>query len=103
MRISDIFNRQSVYNSDRANDANRVNGAGSEGQSEQGAKQGEDRVSISPLARRFKQVSEIVREDETARAQRVQTLKAQVDSGQYAVSSTDVAKSVVSFVKDAQP
>lgn len=101
MKISDLFSRQSIYGTERSNDSSRVGNAQSEQSSRGKGGEGEDRVSISPMARRFKQVSEIVREDEELRAQRVQALKAQVESGKYQVSSTDVAKSVVSFVKEA--
>jgi flagellar biosynthesis anti-sigma factor FlgM len=100
MKISDIFNRQSVYNSNRSADAGR---AGSQEQDRASRSGDGDRISISPLARQFKQVSQILAEDESSRAKRVANLKEQVTNGSYEVSSGDVARSIVSFAKDVNP
>ena len=101
MKISDIFNRASAYNTEKTADATRTAEKNLQAPIvPQKAKEGEDKVSISPRARQFQQISKIVAEDETNRAQRVQALKAQVDDGSYAVSNDEIAKAIVSFVRD---
>ena len=103
MKISDIFNRTSAYNTDKATDANKSSTA------DKGvagvvvpniAKEGEDKISISPRARQLQQIAKITGDDEQARAERVAALKAQVENGSYAVNSDEVAKAIVSFVRD---
>lgn len=93
MKIRDIFSNQSVYSNLKTNE--RPEAAGDE-VARKRKEQGEDRVSISPLARQYQQVSGILADDEAARAQRVASLKAQVEQGTYKVASEDVAASIVS-------
>lgn len=66
-------------------------------------KKGEDRITISPLARQLATVTKVLNEDETARTDRVASLKAQVANGSYNVSSGDVAKAIISFAGDLEP
>jgi flagellar biosynthesis anti-sigma factor FlgM len=96
MKISEIFSKQSLYNTERASEAARSGGNDANGAKRSSA-EGDDSVSISPLARQFQQISTIVAEDESASQQRVQAIKARVESGKYAVTSDDVAKAMVSF------
>ena len=60
---------------------------------------GEDVITISPLARRYAQHSQLLSEDEQARNDRVAELKAQVAEGRYSVNSDEVAKSIVDYLK----
>ncbi len=66
----------------------------------QKARNGEDVVSLSSLSRQLSQVSNIVEDDNRRRADRVDALKARIESGDYKVSSSDVAASIVSFAQD---
>lgn len=99
MKISELFNRSSVYNSDRSTEAQKVSHEDSSRAAKR-TKEGEDRVSISPLARQFRQISEIVAEDQKNSESRVAALKERVANGEYSVESDDVAKSLVSFLKE---
>lgn len=65
-------------------------------------KAGEDSVTISPLSRQLAQLSQILSEDETARADRVAELKREVEEGNYSVGRDDVARSLISFAADTE-
>jgi len=64
---------------------------------------GEDIVSLSRLSRQLVQVSDIVDQDGQKRAERVRELKKSIDEGSYSVSSSDVARSLVSYASDQPP
>ena len=64
---------------------------------------GEDVVSLSRLSKQLVQVSDIVDQDGQKRAERVRELKKSIDEGSYSVSSSDVARSLVSFATDQPP
>jgi len=54
-----------------------------------------DKVSISPLARQFAQLSEVVSDDEAKRRVRIDELKKKFEDGTLDVSSDEVAKSII--------
>ena len=64
---------------------------------------GTDVVSVSRLSRQLLQVSDIVQDDSKVRASRVAELKRSIDEGTYSVSSSDVARSLVSYASDSPP
>lgn len=101
MKISNLFNRTQAYNSEKAGDAQRSQEKNLPAPAAlQQGKEGEDKISISPRARQFQQISKVVAEDASTRGARVQAIKAQVENGSYAISNDDVAKAIVSFVRD---
>mgnify|MGYP000420099185 CR=1 FL=1 len=94
MKISDLFRRDSgvrSLNSDAIEEKNGSKGARPE------TAVSDDTISISPKARQFRQIANIVNEDESARSQKVAELKQRVANGGYSVSSADVAQSIVSY------
>jgi flagellar biosynthesis anti-sigma factor FlgM len=52
-------------------------------------------VQISPEARRLQRVAELARKGDELRAEKVKTIKEQIENGAYNVGSEDVAKSIV--------
>lgn len=105
MKISELFNRTSYYDTTKAGEAGRAGNASAEEEARRrsGSESGEDTVSISPLAKQYGQVSKILSEDATTRSQRVAALKDQVAKGEYHVSSEDTAKSLIGyFSKDSE-
>lgn len=99
MKISNLFGRtegttQTQYKKDAE--------AAARNQAQPQSEAGGDRVTISPLYRQINQISSIIRDDESARQSRVAELKAKVQSGDYEVSSTDVAKSIINFAQDTE-
>ncbi|MCB0345853.1 MAG: flagellar biosynthesis anti-sigma factor FlgM [Bdellovibrionales bacterium] len=101
MKISDLFKSSSLASQSSAQ-RTEENPAAQQQRVNESATNGEDTVSISPLARQFQQVSQILAEDETRTASRVEELKAQVAAGTFEVDSGEVAKSIVAFARDNQ-
>lgn len=66
-------------------------------------KKGEDRITISPLARQLATVNKVLSENDDARSERVAALKEKVANGSYSVSSEDVAKAIISYASDVEP
>jgi flagellar biosynthesis anti-sigma factor FlgM len=99
MKISNLFGRSE---STTATQYKKENEAAARNQTAVQGGTGDDRVTISPLYRQINQISAIIRDDESARQSRVQELKAKVAAGDYNVSSSDVAKSIVDFAKDSE-
>lgn len=97
MKISEIFSKQTLYNTERTGEAAKVDAEAQAARS-RAAAEGEDQVSISSGARQFQQLGSLLAEDAQARQDRVAELKAQVASGNYAPSSTDVAGAIDSFL-----
>ena len=102
MKISDLFKSNSSVNSNTGS-SQKVESNQQEAQQkvQESTKRGEDTVNISPLARQFAQVSQIISEDAAERSSRVQELKAKVESGEYSVDSRDVAERFVEYVNDS--
>lgn len=100
MKISEFFRQPSVQATKSAGEVSedRVQKRALE---HQVANSGEDKVSISPEARQFAQISKLLSEDENQRSLRVEELKAQVANGSYSVPLRDVAKSIVDTVNDS--
>lgn len=74
------------------------------GISEHGSIPLQDRVTISPAARTYLAVSETLessksdtKETDESRQARISNIKRRIESGDYKVSSTDVAKSLASY------
>ncbi len=61
------------------------------------AGKGEDIISISAFSRQLSQISKIVDQDEASRGDRIAKIKQAIADGTYNVSSTDVAKSLISY------
>lgn len=105
MRITDLFKSQQDISGVSTESGKSVNKTDSEEQARQrGAEQvgakGEDRITISPLYRQITQIARVVREDEALQAEKVERLKAQVASGNYFVSSEDVAGAFLSHAAE---
>ncbi|MCC6221197.1 MAG: flagellar biosynthesis anti-sigma factor FlgM [Deltaproteobacteria bacterium] len=100
MRISDIFRRHSLDQTTAKNSAQQAKDERESSNSSAIASNSDDRVSISPMARQFAQISKIVAEDEEKQSSRVEDLKRKIAAGEYSVSSSDVANSILSFAKD---
>ncbi len=98
MKISNLFGRADSVTPAQYKKDNESAARNQVGQGEAGA----DRVTISPLYRQINQISSIIREDEASRQSRVQELKAKVESGEYNVSSSDVAQSIINFSRDSE-
>lgn len=98
MKITDLFKSSPSTSSNQAFDA-RVR---REQQLEEQAKNGGDRVSISPRARQFQQISQIIGEDEAHRQKRIDRLKRNVADGSYQVKSEDVASAIARFAQDEE-
>ena len=52
------------------------------------------KIDISPEARKLQRVAELAQKGDELRAEKVKTIKEQVEQGTYQVGSEDVAKSV---------
>ncbi len=102
MKISDLFKSSSLASQSSTAQRTEENPAAQQQRVNDAATAGEDTVSISPLARQFQQVSQILAEDEAQTASRVEELKAQVAAGTFEVDSGEVAKSIVAFARDNQ-
>ena len=98
MRITDLFKSSPSTSSQQAHDAKVRRDKNSEEQ----ASNGGDRVSISPRARQFQQVAQILGEDEKHRQDRIDRLKKGIADGSYSVKSEDVATSIARFAQDEQ-
>ena len=64
---------------------------------------GQDVVTVSSLSKQLLQVSDILTDEEKKRAARVEELKRAVKDGSYSASSTEVARSIISFASELQP
>lgn len=102
MKISDLFKSSSLSSQSNAQRTEESQAAQQQARGADAAKSGEDTVSISPLARQFQQVSQILAEDEARTTSRVEELKAQVAAGTYEVDTQEVARSLAAFARDNQ-
>lgn len=98
MRISDLFKQPNI-SSVSANPDQRPQRSAADSAEQ---RPGEDRISISPLARQFAQISQILSEDEEARRARIEELRKGIDAGTYSVPSKDVVASMVRFARDEE-
>lgn len=99
MKISDLFKSSSLVsqsNTQRTEDTP----AAQQQRNADASRAGEDTVSISPLARQFQQVSQILADDEARTSSRVEELKAKIAAGSYEVDSNELARSLVAFARD---
>ena len=100
MKVNDIFGRTadgvgSVRYKQEEEAAKRAREA-------QKPSEGDDKITISSLSKQLSQISTVLREDDRARDKRVSDLKARIESGEYSVSGTEVAKSMVAFARDSE-
>ena len=61
---------------------------------------GEDRVTISKVARDLMTINKVLTQDEKAQAEKVADIKRRIADGTYNVSSTDVAGKIVDSLDD---
>lgn len=103
MRIADLFRQNQGVDQSAVRKHETVQRQ-SEEESARQAKaakaNGEDSISISPLARQLATVQKVLTEDEIAQQRRVQEIKERVEAGTYNVSSTDVAGAIASFATE---
>ncbi len=98
MKIRDIFGQGDVSQSTQAAQERRKTNL-AHAKDQEVFKEGEDRVSISPLARQFATISQILSEDASDRKNKVDQLKQQVEGGTYGVAKEDIAKSLLDYIK----
>lgn len=101
MKIADIFSRP-VQDANRSN-TERVDQTRQNPYAEQQKlRSGDDQVSLSSISRQLSRVSQILQDDEVARADKVADLKSRVQAGSYSedVSSEDIARAIVSFANE---
>lgn len=103
MKISDLFKNQNLDNQRRIDLRKQSNAQPkvdiAEDNSQAGGVAGVDKISVSPLSRQLLQISNILSDEEIARSKRIDELKERVSSGEYQVSSEDVAKAVIDFAR----
>jgi len=99
IKISDLFGKVNSYSNSKVG---RKGDASSSDEAEKYNTPGSDRTTISSKAVLLSEVSRINSEDERTRAERVQTLKAEVQSGKYLekVSTKNVAEKVEKYLFD---
>jgi flagellar biosynthesis anti-sigma factor FlgM len=59
----------------------------------------EDTVSLSPASRQLSQISKIIADDKVERADKIATLKRQIASGEYNISSYEVGKALLDYLE----
>jgi flagellar biosynthesis anti-sigma factor FlgM len=102
MKIRDLLKQQPLTPAGQSTgkvDAGRLNEQQSASAQALSSEHSSDRVTISPLAKQFQMVSKLLNEDETKSAQRVEELKAKVQSGEYQVPTRDVAQAIINNVR----
>ncbi|MCB0358955.1 MAG: flagellar biosynthesis anti-sigma factor FlgM [Bdellovibrionales bacterium] len=101
MKISDLFRFNTAQSQ---SNASRVDAqpTSADRQAREANQDGQDTVSISPLARQFQQVSQILADDANEESSRVADIKARIESGQYSVDSREVAASVVRYAQESE-
>jgi negative regulator of flagellin synthesis FlgM len=80
----------------------RINQYQEQQQSQQNSRDGSDTVTISNRSRQLSKISSILERDDAARADKVAALKEKVQSGTYRVDSSEVARSIISYVADGE-
>jgi len=95
MKISDLFKRDSNVSSLNKEAVEKKN---AESAAKDLAGANDDTISISPRARQYRQIANVVNEDDAARSAKVADIKQRVANGSYEVSSENVAKSIVSYI-----
>lgn len=103
MEIKKLFGHKSTEQEQVQSAKNRNASRNNANAENAGVAPGDDVVNISSLSRSLSRVSSLIAEDEQARAARVEEIKKAVADGTYNVSSTEVAKSLVSFAGDLEP
>lgn len=97
MKISELFNRPPLAGINRSDAEDGGKKSGAAESSQVAGNSQDDRVSISPEARVFARIGEILADEDRTRELRVQDIKRRVQEGSYAVNSSDVAKAVVNY------
>ena len=102
MRISDIFNQQSITRTERTDESTQAQKKREREQLERGVSTsyGDDVVTISPISRQLAQISKVITDDSISTNDRISFLKDQIETGNYAVSDEDIARSIMAYVKD---
>ena len=104
MRISDIFSQQPLTRSERTDESSQAQKRRERESLERGVRTsyGEDTITISPISRQLAQISRVVADDEMSTGERISSLKDQIEQGSYAVSVEDIARSLMTDVKDQE-
>ena len=102
MKITDIIGNTLARAEDSAKSSksNKTSAAGSYFGDIAGDKQafGEDTVTISPVSRQLAQISKIIADDKTDRAEKIELLKQKIINGEYNISSEEVAKVLLNYI-----
>ena len=59
---------------------------------------GEDTVTISLTSRQLAQISQIISDDKTERAEKIELLKQKIINGEYSLSSEEVARALLNYI-----
>ena len=100
MKIGDLFKRVNVTPTGKPEVWN--SGRDLQEESKRNIASGEDWVTISPEARKFARISQVVEDDESERRAKVEELKKKIADGEYEVSSEDVAKAILSYYQQGK-
>ena len=95
MKIGDLFKRVNIAPTGKPEVWN--SGRELQEESKRASTGGDDWVTISPEARRYARISQVVEEDEPERRNKVEELKERIENGEYEVSSEEVAKAILSY------
>jgi flagellar biosynthesis anti-sigma factor FlgM len=99
MKISNLFGRTEQLQQSKVRDQDA---AAAQGKKSAQQSASEDVVSLSPLSRQLSQLSSIMRDEDTARAKKIENIKARIGDGSYDISNEDVAKSIVAYARDSE-
>jgi len=102
MKIADLFRNQGIDQSSvqKNNQAQKASEQEAAARSVASKAAGEDSISISPLARQLASIHKVANEDEALQQQRVEEIKQRVNSGNYNVSSNELASSLIAFAQE---
>ncbi len=102
MKITDINTNEKITSSIQKSQAvQETQNAGREKEAASSQPQAMDKVDISSMSRDVQKVQEVLKNTPDVRAEKVQELKAKVESGQYKVDAREIAgKMISSFIQD---
>jgi len=61
---------------------------------------GEDTVSISLTSRQLAQISQIIADEKTERAEKIDLLRQKIINGEYSLSSEEVARMLLNYIEE---
>ena len=110
MKINDFIGTAPIRaedskNSAKSSQSRNVNDIASRfGEISDGGKQvfGEDTVTISLTSRQLAQISQIIADDKTERAEKIELLKQKIINGEYSLSSEEVARALLNYIEKTE-